>query len=93
MAPKTIQDSYKYVDGVLNLFKFDFVNVKNCFTSIKGNLWNNIPTDRSVSEIVTCPYQGLFIYFDLFSQISYDKIEKVIPLSWENIESINRETA
>ena len=50
-------------------------------------------TKRSLSEMVTCPFQGLFIDFGFLGQISHDKEGKVITSSQEDVEGINRETA
>jgi hypothetical protein len=46
-----------------------------------------------LSESFSSPYQGLFIDFGFSWQMSYDKEGKVIPLSWEDIEGRNGETA
>ena len=51
----TINEAYKYVNGVPNLSQFNFVGFTNCTTSTKANICKNSPTNRSISEIVTCP--------------------------------------
>ena len=48
---------------------------------------------RSLSETVTCPYQGLFIDFAFSGKLSYDKEGKVIESSRTDIEGLNGETS
>ena len=82
LSPSTIKEAYKHVDGVLNLSHFAFDDITNCTMCTKANLRNNSPTKQSLTKMVTCPYQGLFIDFGLFSgQISYNKKGKIIPSS------------
>ena len=61
-------------------------------TCIKANLWKNSPINQSLSEQVTCPYQGLFIDFGFSGCISYDKEGRVIPSSHKDIKVINGKT-
>ena len=74
-------EAYKYIDGVPNLSQFDFDDVTRCPTCTKANLCKNSPSKQSLSEMVTCPYQGLFIDFGFSGRVSYDKEGKVIPSS------------
>ena len=81
LLPSTIKEAYKYVDGVPNISCFDFDDITKCTTCTKANLRKNSPTKQSLTKMVTCPYQGLFIDFGFSGQISYNKEGKVIPLS------------
>ena len=60
LAPSSIQEAHKYVDGVPNLSKFSFDDVNLCETCIKANLRKNSAGKRSLSELVSVPYQGIF---------------------------------
>ena len=93
LSPGTIQEVYKHVNGVPNLSRFEFDDISNCTTCTKANLCKNSLTRRSLTKMVTCPYQGLFIDFIFLGRISYDKEGKMIPSTQEDIEGINGETA
>ena len=81
MFPGTIQEAYKYVDGVPNLSQFDFEDVTRRTTCTKANLRKNSPSKQSLSEMVTWQYQGLFIDFGFSGRVSYDKEGREIPSS------------
>ena len=57
--------------------------------------WSNFSKTpwRSLSETVTCPYQGLFIDFAFPGKVAYDKEGKVIESSRKDIEGLNGESA
>ena len=93
LSPATLQNAYKYVDGIPNLSNFKFDDVKNCPTCIKANMQKNSAGKRSLSESVTHPYQGLFIDFGFLGKLSFDKDGKVKPGLQEDIEGIHGETA
>ena len=88
LSPQTIKEAYNYVDGIPDLSCFNFDDVTKCPTSIKANLRKNSPTKRSLSEMVTCPYQGLFIDFGFLGCVLHDKEGKVITSSHENIKGL-----
>ena len=44
LTPGTIQEAYKYVDGVPNLSRFDFNDITKCTTCTKANLCKNSST-------------------------------------------------
>lgn len=90
--PQTIRDTYIFVDGIPYISNFDFYNITKCCTCINANLRKNNPNKRSLSEIVSCPYQGFFIHFGFSGYISYDKEGKVIPSICEDLQGINGET-
>ena len=69
--PQTIKGAQKHINGVPNLSWFKFDDITKCSTYIKANLKKNSPSTKSLTELVTCPYQGLFIDFG-FSGGSYD---------------------
>lgn len=85
MSPQKIKEAYKFVDEVSNLFNFYFDDITKCSTYIESNLRKNSSSKRSLSKMMTCHYQGLFIDFRFSDQISYDKEEKFIPSSCEYI--------
>ena len=93
LSSGTILEAYKYVDGVLNLSRFDFDNITKCTTCTKDNLCKNSLIKQSLSEMVPYPYQYLFIDFGFLGRILYDKEEKLIPSRREDIEGITGEMA
>ena len=93
MSPQTIQNAHKFVDGVPNLSKFSFDDINQCPTCIDTNLRKNTPKKRSLSESVSCPYQGLFIDMAYSGRVSYDKEGKVVESSREDIEGLSGESA
>ena len=52
----------------------------------------NAAFKRSLTESVTRPYQGLFIYFGFSGHVFYDKDGKVVPSSKVYVEGINGES-
>ena len=93
LSPSTIQEAHKFVDGVPNLSKFSFDDIDQCKTCLRANLRKRSAGKRSLSESVSCPYQGLFIDFGFSGRLSYNKDSKVIESSRTDIEGINGETA
>ena len=93
LAPSSIQEAHKHVDGVPNLSKFSFDDVNLCETCIKANLRKNSTGKRSLLESVSVPYQGIFCDYGFSGRLLYDKEGKVIESSRENIEGINGETS
>ena len=73
--------------------KFKFDDIDQCATCIDVNIRKNSPGKRSLSETVSCPYQGLFVDFAFAARVSTDKEGKVIESSREDIEGFNGETA
>ena len=92
LSPATLQNAYKYVEGIPNLSNFKFDDVKNFRTCIKANMQKNSSGKQSLSGSVTHPYQGLFIDFFL-GKLSFDKDGKVKPGSREDIKGIHGKTA
>ena len=93
MLPQTIQETYKYVDSVPNLSIFNFNDATNYSNCIKSNTKNNSPRKWSLSEMVTCTYQGLFIDFGFSGRISNNEEGKIIPYSYKDNKWINAETS
>ena len=89
MSPQSIQNAHKFVDGVPNLSKFLFNDIDQCPTYIDANLRKHFPGKRSLSESVSCPYQGLFLDLAFPGKVSYDKEGKVIESSREDIKGLS----
>ena len=81
LLPGTLQNAYKYIEGILNKSNFNFDDVKNCPTCINANMRKNSAGKQSLSESLTHSYQGLFINFGFFGRLSFDKEGKVKPRS------------
>ena len=92
LSPVTLQNAYKYVEGIPNLTNFSFDDVKNCPTCIKANIRKNYTGKRSLSKTVSHPYQGLFIDFGFSGLLSFDKEGEVKLGLREDIEGIHGET-
>ena len=78
LSPQSIQNVHNFVDGIPNLSKFKFSDVDQCTTCIEANLCKKSAGKRSLSESVSCPYQGLFIDYGFPGKVSRDKDGKVI---------------
>lgn len=92
LSPATLQNAYKYVEGIPNLSNFSFNDVKHCPACIKANMRKNSAGKRSLSKTVSHPYQVLFVDFGFSGKLSFDKDRKVKPGSQEDIEGIHGET-
>ena len=93
LSPATLQNAYKYVEGIPYLSNFSFDYVKNCPICIKANMRKNSAGKQSLSEMMSHPYQGLFIDFGFLGQLSFDKEGKIKPGSREDVEGIYDKTA
>ena len=73
LHPASIQNAHNFVDGILNLSKFNFNDMDQCTTCIEANLCKRSAGKRSLSKSVTCPYQDLFIDYGFPGKVSRDK--------------------
>ena len=91
LSHATIQNLYKYVEGISNLFNFKFDDIKNCLTCTKANMGKNSSGKGNLADLVPHPNQGFFINFSFFGQFSFNK-DEVKPGSQEDIKGIHEET-
>ena len=73
--------------------KFSFYNINQCPTCVQTNLRKRSAGKRSLSESVSCPYQGIFVDYAFSGSLARDKEGKIIESSRSNVEGINGETA
>ena len=88
----SLKSASLYVDGVPNLFAFNFDDVLKCPTCLKTNLTKNFGK-KSLRNSVERPYQELFIDFSFSGKIQRDKKGVVIEASRKDVEGMNGETA
>ena len=86
------QDAHKNIDGVPNLLKVSFDDINQCPTCIEANLRKNSAGKRSLSEILLCPYKGLFVEYAFAGALTRDKEGKIIKSSRLDVKSVSGES-
>ena len=81
-----------YVNGVPNLFAFNFDDILKYSTCLKTNLTKDFGK-KSLRDSVEHPYQGLFIVFSFSGKVKQDKECVVIEANRKDVEGMNGETA
>ena len=89
----TLKGLHKYVDGVPDMSKFEFNDIKKCATCLQAKIHKNSPGTHSLRDTVSHPYQGLYIDMGFPGKVSYDKDGNPVESTREDVEGLNGERA
>ena len=88
-----MKDIHNHVDGIQNLNKIEFNDLKNYSTCLKVNIIKYPSGHQSLCHFLTTPYQGLYVDFVFPGQFSKVKDGKIIEKSCKDIVGFNGEKA